>query len=325
MSLTLKICTDKTRWDGFVSDSPQSNIFCTTQFIDALFIDYDLLIIEENKQILLGVIVLKKNNKILKSPYSFSMYQGILFSNLINSFPDHKKIKEGLDLINFLLIGMEKRYNLISFSLHYKIEDLRSFQWWHYHELSLGQFKIDLRYTGLINLKDYTDFNDYLGKIRKTRRYEYRQAIKNKLKVERSNDIEKLDYLHQLTFKRQGIVRSENISKNLKNIAKTALSKRFGELLFCNNSKGEATGATLYLYDKKCGYYLIGANHPDYRQTASGTLLMIENIKHCFEKKLVLVDVCGINSPNRGDFKTSFNAKPTPYFEVFWKKPSQRL
>ena len=28
----------------------------------------------------------------------------------------------------------------------------------------------------------------------------------------------------------------------------------------------------------------------------------------------------GINSPNRGDFKTSFNAMPIPFYEVEWIK-----
>jgi len=32
------------------------------------------------------------------------------------------------------------------------------------------------------------------------------------------------------------------------------------------------------------------------------------------------VDFVGINSPNRGDFKTSFDAVPARYFLVTWQK-----
>lgn len=325
MTLSLKICNNKTKWNNFVSSSLQSNIFCTTQFVDSLEVDYDLLIVELDKQILLGAIVLKKNNKPLKLPYSFSLYQGVLLNNIFTKMPIHQRAKYLFDTIDFLLAKMYKRYDLISFSLHYKLEDLRSFLWFHYNQSKLGKFKMYLRYTGLINVNSYSDFESYFKAIRKVRRYEYRLAIKNKLKVEASDDVDKLDYLYRLTFKRQGISRSKMVSKNLKKIIKTALAKNYGELLFCNNYKGEAIGATFYLFDKKCGYYLVGANHPNYRQTGSGTLLMIENIRRCFKKRLELIDVCGINSPNRGDFKTSFNAQPTPYFEVAWEKPTKRL
>jgi hypothetical protein len=34
-----------------------------------------------------------------------------------------------------------------------------------------------------------------------------------------------------------------------------------------------------------------------------------------------MVDFGGINSPNRGDFKISFNAKPVPYFITSWDRP----
>ena len=41
---------------------------------------------------------------------------------------------------------------------------------------------------------------------------------------------------------------------------------------------------------------------------------MFEQIQYCIEQGLSYVDFIGINSPLRGDFKTSFNADPRPYF-----------
>ena len=39
-------------------------------------------------------------------------------------------------------------------NLHYNFEDLRPFQWFNYHEPDKPKYKIDIRYTSLINLID---------------------------------------------------------------------------------------------------------------------------------------------------------------------------
>lgn len=326
MSFKLGLCTDKQIWNNFVSRSPQANVFCLTPFLDSLKQNYQLWLVKKNNQIHLGLIMFQKGKgKFTPCPQNFFMYQGLLLASFYKQQVVHRRTIETLKVVDFLLAQLEKGYDKIAFYLHPAFEDLRSFLWFHYHEPKKGQFKVNLKYTGLINLKQFSNFESYLKTIRKVRRYEYHQALKNKLRIGTSQDIEKLDYLHQLTFERQGIKRSKGSSKNLKNITKAALLRGFGELLFCKNTKEKVIGATLYLYDKKCGYYLVGANHPDYRNTGSGTFLMLENIRRCQDRGIHWVDVCGINSPNRGDFKASFNAEPIPYFEVTWEKPSKRL
>jgi len=75
------------------------------------------------------------------------------------------------------------------------------------------------------------------------------------------------------------------------------------------------------LFDQRRAYYLVGANEPHYRHTGSAAYLMLENIRRCQAKGLAAVDFVGINSPNRGDFKTSFNAVPVRYFDLTWERP----
>jgi lipid II:glycine glycyltransferase (peptidoglycan interpeptide bridge formation enzyme) len=248
------------------------------------------------------------------------MYQGIIFDESARSMPLHRRAKWILDVTEFLLTEMEQRYDLISFCLHHAVEDLRSFQWFHYHEPERGQFKIELRYTGLLDLGSARDFDGYLSSIRTVRRQDYRRAESGGLAIEESEDIDTLSRLHRLTFERQGIDRGQEEERLLLAISKAALSKGFGQLLLCRNREGVATSATLFLFDRHCGYYLFAANDPGYRKTGSGTYLILENIRRCQEKGLARVDFVGINSPERGDFKTSFNAKAVPYFVVAWER-----
>ena len=73
----------------------------------------------------------------------------------------------------------------------------------------------------------------------------------------------------------------------------------------------------LFVFDRDTGYYLIGANDPGFRKYGTGSFLVLEQIRKCFEHGIKAIDFIGINSPNRGDFKTSFNAQPFSFFTVY--------
>jgi lipid II:glycine glycyltransferase (peptidoglycan interpeptide bridge formation enzyme) len=139
--------------------------------------------------------------------------------------------------------------------------------------------------------------------------------------VENSRDIDTFEQLYRMTFARQGVFHEEELNLLVRSITTTAIQEGFGDLLICRNRDGQAISATLFLFDEKCGYYMFGANHPEHNKANGGTLLLLENIRCCQSRSLEFVDVMGINSPNRGDFKTSFNAVPVPYFVVTWERP----
>ena len=323
MPLDLALCTSRSDWDRFVGGSPQGSIFCTTGFLDALEVEYDLWVVRENDRLQAGAIVLRKNQEVLRAPRPFALYQGMMFAGDEDGSAVHRRAKWALGITEAFLVGLAERYDRLSFCLHHSTGDLRGLQWFHYHQPDLGKFRLDLFYTGLIDLAVCQDVDSYLGAIRTTRRYEYRKALREGMTVEVSTDVAALDKLHRQTFERQGLDRSEEGGRLLRAITKAALGCGFGELLVCRDEEGEAASATLFLYDERTGYYLFGANDPAHRHSNSGTFLMVENLRRCRARGLRWVDVCGINSPDRGDFKTSFNANPTPYFVATWDRPSR--
>ena len=321
MSLTMVQCTDKTRWDEFVRNSLQGSIFCQTAFLDALGVDYDTWLIEDKEKAQLGTVILRKGAEILPAPHGFTMYQGLMFSNYVNAQPLHTRTALILKLTEEFLANLSQHYDRLSFCLHYSHADVRGIQWFNYHEPHKGQFRFVLQYTGLLDLNQFDDLEDYLPNIRTTRRYEYRKALRGGMKVESSDDIDTLLELHRLTFERTGLVQTDEIAAMAKNITFAALNNKFGEMLMCRDPSGEIVSATLFLFDERCAYYLIGANHPAQRNSNGNTLLFMENILLAKNRGFRWVDTCGINSPFRGDFKTSFNAAPAPYFVVTWERP----
>ena len=313
MSFQIEICLDRHEWDEFVAHSPQTNLFCQTRFLEIYHDNYDLLFVKKNELILMGVIILKNPNKsIIKKPF---MYQGLLSSKYIESLSSHKKIKKQLEIIQFFLIELESTYGPISLSLHHSLNDLRGFQWHNYHNSKGLKPSLNLNYTGVLDLKKVGIFEKVLKNARTVRRQEYKKCIKNGFTIEESNDISILDSLHKKTFERQGKKRSRAEFFLVTELAKESLDKGFGRLLICRSIKGTPTSASLFLFDDKTGYYLVGANDPEYRKDGTGGYVVFEQIRYCIEKELSYVDFMGINSPFRGDFKTSFNASPISFFD----------
>lgn len=315
----LKNCDSNQKWNEFVEHSPQGNIFCHSQFLAALDVRYDLWFVEEKGQPQAGAIILRNEHEIIFAPHPYTMYQGILFAEKNGASHPHSKLKWKLEVFKALLVGLSEQYHRLSFCLHYAHDDLRGLQWFHYHEPQLGKFKFELYYTGLIKLEGYPDFKTYIGSIYPMRQRLYKKSLSNKLTVEISHDIDAFYQLYEKTFIRQGITIDERNANLVHSITAAALDHGFGELLICRDENGQAISSTLFLYDNSCGYYMFGANHPDYSRLNGGTFLMAENIRRCMERGLKFIDMVGINSPNRGGFKTSFNAVPVPYFVVTWE------
>jgi hypothetical protein len=314
MNFQFEECLDLAVWDKFVTSSPQSNIFCLSRFFNSRFNNIKLYFVKKNGNVMLGCILTLDNDG--NNCISSFMYQGLLFDEYIQQIPSHRSSKIILDSTEFLLKNLEKYYNHLAFSLHFTIKDIRAFQWFNYHEPKKRVFNITPRYTGILNINDLNNFQDIIKQSRKVRSQEYIKSIKNGFKVSTSSDINILDNLHELTFSRQGLKRSAGEKLLVRKVSKTAIEEGFGRLVICSTDLGEPVAASLFLLDEIRGYYLIGATNPKFRNYGVGSLVMFEQIKSCLDDGLKEVDFIGINSPQRGDFKTSFNAQSELYFNI---------
>lgn len=322
MALGVELCTDASQWDAFVASSPQGNLFCTSPFLRALPVRCEHPVLKDGGRILAGAVVLHdERGAVVPLPYPFCLYQGMLLAREWADMPAHRQASATLEWVEAFCADLVQRYDRISLCLHPSFSDLRAFQWMHYHEAEKGRFAVDLRYTGWIDLDTWPGFDAYLESIRPTRRNEYRKSGRSGLTVEVSQDLDALDQLHRLTFERQGLQRDEHEGRLVRAVAAQAVERGFGEMRVCRTAGGAIASATFFLHDGPTAYYWIGANHPDHRQTNAGAYLFLNNVEACYARGMMRVDVLGINSPQRGGFKTSMNARPVPYFHVNWQRP----
>lgn len=187
----IKYSEQKEVWDVFVSTSPQRSIFVSTQFLDSLGVDYDLVSCYEKGKIVAGTVVLySSRGEARTSVFPFTQYQGMLLSD--NSIKAaHSQITHDFKVVEYFIRQLTEHYKGCCFCHSWRLADLRPFQWHNYHEPDKGQFKIDLRYTGILDLKKYSNFDEYLVSVRSVRRQEYKKASQT-LKVQFSNDVELL-------------------------------------------------------------------------------------------------------------------------------------
>lgn len=301
---------DKRVWDEFVLTSPQRSIFVQSKFLDSLNANYDLVTCYEKDKIVAGVaIIYSASGEPIDINATFS-YQGMLLSDNGNQAM-HSKITHEFKTVEFFVKQLSEHFNKYCLCHSWRLHDLRPFQWHNYHEPDKGQFRTDLHYTGVLDLQNFKSFEVYLTSVRSVRRQEFKKSSQI-LKFQFSDDVLLFDALYAKTFERQNLKINNQDSVLVRSICKQAIAGGYGKLSVALLDDVPIS-AVLFLYDDRAAYYLFAANDPTYRNAGSGTFLMMHMIKDAFDCGLKEIDFVGVNSPNRGDFKISFNAALQSY------------
>ncbi len=302
---------NKQVWDAFSASSPQRSIFVYTKFLDSLLANYDLVTCYEKSKIVAGAVLIYSDaGEPIARPHPFTQYQGVLLADNANQ-STHSQITHEFKVVEYFISQLTEYYKKCCFCHSWRLNDLRPFLWHNYHELNKGQFNLDLRYTGILDLKKYHDFEIYLASVRSCRRQEFKKSSQL-LMLEFSDDEAILDSLHAMTFARQNIQRNHQDAALLKSICRHAVAGGYGKLSLAR-LEGLPVAAVLFIYDDRTAYYLFGANDPAFRSSNAGGFLLLQMIKDAFETEMEEIDFVGINSPSRGDYKISLNAELKAY------------
>ena len=301
-------------WDEFIISSPHGSVFSKSTFLKALDVPHHKLFLELDGKTVASALIIKPDSPIFRAPFSYSMYQGISLAPLNGDI--YKTVPLSLKIIEAFNSALSEKYTYLSFCQHHSFKDLRGFQWFNYHTPDLGQYDIKLHYTGIIKLNQYSSFEAYLNSIRNVRRQEYNKARRLNLFAAESDDPAEFALLYKQTFQRQNIVVESDVIARAIRIVESGISEGFGRLVYCRDQDGMAHSVIFTLHDAKCMYYMFGATNPKYRSSGASTSLVLNSIKHAYACKHNNFDMVGMNSPQRGSFKTSFNAEPAPYFTL---------
>ena len=301
-------------WDYLIESSNQESFFCKSQFLKFTN-NSKKFIIKQDSKIVAGTII-SDIDDLNVIPF---FYQGLIISKSFLDKKEHKANKNYIDLLDSIITFLVSKFKKFNFSLHPSIKDIRPFDWYRYNEKT-EKFIIKIKYTGILKTEDYLNFEDYLKNIRSVRRQEYKKKVLDYDFIEEKN-IDNLDHLHDLTFKKQNKQRSEVEKKILNDLIPKLIEKKIGRLISIKlKSTNKVVASSYFLHFKKNAYNLVLATDPDYRKYFFGTKILLNQIQNCFENKIEKIDFVGLNSPNRGDFKPSFNPNLTSYFEINYSR-----
>lgn len=309
---------DDAQWDKLVESSPQGTVFSQSGFLRSLGSPFRRYLIGTPNQAMALCCAVEDESGEQLLAYDFTPYQGILFLNDASVLPRQRVLNE-FRVAEFTIDELIKRYRSIAMPLSWNFTDLRPFLWHNYHDSELGQFQVTPRYTAVLDLNGI-DSETFPGQVRTCRRQEWRKGAD--YIVQEETDIDRFMALYELTFARQDIALSEAKLALVRRITCAAVEQGYGRLTSCTTPKGVAS-MTLFLFDKQRAYYLFAANDPELRNTGAASRLMFDNIFYAQQRGLAEFDFVGVNSPNRGDFKLSFNPELKLYFDVRFTRGSK--
>lgn len=311
MRISFILDNENKYWDKLISNSSQGTIFSLNSNLNFYKNKFEVLkyvfFDEKNINAIACVpIILGDENPI------FNVYNGIIFNQEILEIKNNsRRYSKILNYSEKIISLIAKKHKNIHLTLNPKFEDLRAFQWHNYHESLKPKFKIELRHTGILDLENMNK-DQVFYQFRKNR---LREIKKFSHLVTTDGKVTDLIKLYKKTFNRQDINFNENYLINLFDYCNHAINNKFARLNFLKKQNGDFVSATLFVFDDKNAYYLIGASDPELRNDFPSAPAMSEQVFYFYEKKLN-VDFLGVNSPQRGDFKISFSPKIVKYFNV---------
>ena len=180
-------------------------------------------------------------------------------------------------------------------------------------------FKQNKRHTYRIH--DLSSDEKIFSGFNSSTRQQIRKASKTITVVE-SQDIEMLYKMISLTFKRQSKKTPYSLAY-VKNINDACAKKNCRKILLAKDSEGNIHSACFIAWDKNTTYYVMGGSDPQYKSSASYSLLMHEAIKEASQHSKEF-DFCGSSIPSIEHFFKGFGAEQVPYFH-FKKVNSKAL
>jgi hypothetical protein len=304
-------------WDGYLNGSAQSTPFLTSAYLRAISLEESRGVLVWKNVPVLGFLDISRKSNLSETlpPRAFSLYQGIFFVAGIGD--DYRRDLRRLDFVYALLTLLPPSNFIREFSLHHSISDIRGFQWFVHDNMPNVQLDINSRATGEIRLSNFDTFEGYLRSIRTTRFSEYKKSRANpKVRITLDADIEKFLYLYKKTFLKTDIKIENKTLARVSEIISSGIENNYGSLSFLEFLDGTPVSSIYILYGQKTHYYQFGASDPEHSKLFGSTRLLLESIENAYIEGKTSFDVAGMNSPKRGEFKASFNARSTSYFEL---------
>jgi hypothetical protein len=308
---------NKKDWDIFVDSSPQGTVFHKSYFLESYGEPVKYLRYSKGEESLAGFAFIELSEGMKLMPYQ--AFSGIIMRDF-SGLDEYERNEHTFNILETFAGYLFQRYSRVEFSNHWTIIDMRPFDWLNYYEREKGYYRINICYTSHLDISRPTETTGYA----RLRRRDLKKGTENNRFITReSDDIELLNSLHDMNFKKQKIERPKIGIRALKNICQNLIQAKAGKL-FVTYMNDEPAVASFFIYDRFRAYHLFVGTDLRWKDLGVGT----KNLHDCciyLNENLNIkeLDMVGINSPKRGAYKLSYGGKIVPYYQVIKVPPQE--
>ena len=313
-SIDLSQTEDRSKWDMLLANSPQFNVFMTSNYLFSLETEFSLYLFSQGDSYIGGFVDFLDSDFLFgENASNFSTYQSFFFCHELSMSSANNLELEIMYAVTSRLVELNTSFK---FSVHHSIQDSRAFDWLNFDR---GKTVVALtnKYTGIIDLRA-VDSRNMLDQFKPSRRSELLKSG-DKVTLSRGNNsnIAVFMQLYENMFTERGIPVSIPKLRAVRRIVETSQSNETGVLTFATDvESNEIVGATFIQSDAKSSYYQFACANQRGKALNAPTLLMSNAIEQSLKRGAQWFDVVGMNSPKRGFFKSTFGAIPRRYLEI---------
>jgi lipid II:glycine glycyltransferase (peptidoglycan interpeptide bridge formation enzyme) len=307
MKVTVLNPSQYSKWDTFVDQSSQGDVFCYTWWLDAITkSNFQILAIIENDEISAGIpLAYDAQNKVNEPPVTRTL--GVLYKPQ-SHLSVYKQISNQRKWLTVLLEQLLLD-DFVQMCLHHNFTDWLPFKW--------KGFKQTTRYTYIINYEKRT-INDLWNKVEPETKRIIRRAGEYGLRTEITDDFELVYQYESMSYERQGL--TFRIPYGDLKILDETIKKRGNRVIFNTLDNEDKVHAVLYLaFNHRSVYALLSGSDANLRKLGGHTLVMWEAVKY-FSDKVKYFNFGGSDIQPIESHLKGFGGTITPYFHIYNEK-----
>ncbi len=299
-------------YTNFIASSSQKNVFCSKEILKFFFDDLDLYTVCKNDRIKSFIYLLKnKDGFVVSQPF---IYSGIINNpklNMKNARYNNEVFKLNELIVNDILVN----YKNININLPINFLDMRPFLWFNYGKNNKKQFHVTPRYTSVIDIKS-REYDEVFNEIDDVKKRDINKVLKDQnYRVSNNIDLNLIKKFYKETMeKNKGSFNVDAFTK-IFNFIETQITA--GKIIQATTYFLEdPLYSVLFLNDEDTSCYLYGSGNVKIRNRYAGSLALWKAIEQSIDRKLSFIDLEGINSPQRGEYKINFGGNIRAYYNV---------
>ena len=296
------------KWDKLVLQSPASNIFDTTLWLDTLSSvlnsDIKILGVFNNGDLTGGVafnLIKRFGLKIAKAP-PMSAFNSCHY--ILKETQQKDKLRKGIQNVEVAIAErLQNDFHYAVVTNHPDIKDVNVFKWQGWRQ--------NILYSYLIYLNKAD-----LSLIAAPKRRQVKKARKRMILTEEIKDVATVYDIIKQTYTRQGL----KCPLTLDELA--GICKRMSSNIVIlaarepENGKCIATDIAVIDYRRKYVYSLINAYDIEFADSGANSLLLWDGIELFRNKGLEIFDLGEAGTPSKSDFKSQFSTELVSYYQV---------